>query len=74
MQYILNIAQGDSELMEAMCLLESAIDMVKKHRECVAVVEFHLRRVQALGKGRGELGLHIGFLMECVHAIHDYNK
>lgn len=70
MQHIFNIAKGDSKLMEAMYLLESAIDMVK-HQEGFTVVEFHLRRVEALGKGQRELDLHLGFLMECVYAIHE---
>ncbi|KAF9219654.1 hypothetical protein BS17DRAFT_769875 [Gyrodon lividus] len=55
----------DLELTEAISLLESATEMLKHRRE-FTVVEFHLRRVQALGKGKGygELDLHVDFLMQ----------
>ena len=68
MQYIFNITNDNLEFMQAMRLLESAINMVK-HKEGFTVVDFHLRRVQALVKGHTELDLHLSFLMECIHAI-----
>lgn len=69
MECVYNSVKGDPELTKALNLLEQAMYMVK-HRHGFIVARFHLRRVQALGRGQEELDLHLGFLMECVDVIH----
>lgn len=69
MECMLDIVKEDSELMEAIYLLESAIDMVRDGGGLM-VVEFHLRRVQGLGKEDGRMELHLGFVSDCVHVMH----
>ena len=67
MQYIYDTVGDDSdpELMKALGLLKIAIRMVK-HGQGVNVVDFHLRKVKALGRDNEELDSHLHFLMECV--------
>jgi hypothetical protein len=69
MQLMFDFVKGDSELTEAMYLLESAIGMVKGGR-ALMVAEHHLRRVRELVIGDGKMRLHLGFVNDCVHVMH----
>lgn len=68
LQFITDVIKGGPELTKAVCLLSSAIEMVK-HGTGFIVVQYHLRRVQALGRGNRDLELHIDFLRDCIHAM-----
>lgn len=69
MQLMFDFVKEDSELTEAMYLLESAINMVKDGG-ALMVIEFHLKRVQELVISDGGMKLHLGFVSDCVHVMH----
>lgn len=71
MQFVLDIEKENSELSEALYLLASAVKMVKCQKG-FTTTEFHLNRVQVLGKGNAELELHLRILTECVHILRMY--
>lgn len=70
LQHIYDVAAGESGIMEALHILEMAICMVK-HRKGFNVARFHLKRVQALGRGNKELDLHLNFLKDCVDIMYE---
>jgi hypothetical protein len=71
MGQISDIAKDNSELMEAVDLLRSAVG-IAKHRQGFDLVMFHLGRVRGFGKGHTELDLHLDLLESCLDAVCNY--
>jgi hypothetical protein len=61
---IFAIAEDDAELTEAVVCLGYAMSIVMDGADFFIVVDYHINGVCELGKGRGELDVHLGFLTE----------